>query len=135
MQPYVGLAILAMIVSGVNAIIFKVAPNIDAVTLTLISFSVSAVTTFLYWFFFFGEKQFSQAGIWWGVLAGITSTVLLISFIKALQLGNVITVNTIRSLGAAVAVILAVLLLGEKITLIKGVGVLMAMGAVILLSL
>ena len=128
------LAVLAMILSGVNAIIFKVAPNIDAVTLTLVSFGVAAVTTFVYWFFFFQEKQFSQPGIWWGVAAGITSTVLLISFIKALQLGNVNTVNTIRSLSAAVSVILAVLLLGEKITILKGVGILLAIVAVVILS-
>ena len=114
MHGYVTLSLLAMVLFGINAIVYKVAPNIDAVTLTLVSFSVSAVTTFLYWLLFVSEKQFSYAGIMWGVLGGVLSTIAFISFVKALQLGNASIVNTIRALSAAVTVILAVLVLGRE---------------------
>ena len=124
-----------MVLFGISAIIYKLALDIDAVSLTLISFATSAFTVFIYWFFFIAEKQVSRDGILLAVLGGVISAVAFTAFIKALQLGNVSVVNTIRALSAAVTVIAAILILGEKLTLIKGLGIILAIAAAVLLSL
>ena len=135
MQYYIILALIAMVLFGINGIIFKIAPNIDAVSLALVNFATAAVGTFIYWFFFVAEKQISLSGAGFGILAGVISVAALITFIAALQLGNVSTVNTIRALSAGITVILALVFLAEKLTLIKGAGVLLGVIAVVLLSL
>jgi len=124
-----------MVLSGVNVILFKVAPNIDAVTLTLINFAVATIVTFIIWMMGFIERSFSVSGALWGVAAGVSSAVLLMTLIKALQLAPASYVNTIRGLSVAVTVILAVVLLGEKITLLKGSGIVLAIIAGILLTI
>ncbi len=124
-----------MILFGVNAIIYKVAPQIGPVTLALISFVISALTTFIYWLFFVQEAQASWQGIGVGMIAGVVSAVALITFIAALQLGKAGVVNTIRALSAGVTVLLAITFLSEKLTLLQIAGVVFGIISVILLSL
>src|SRR3989338_737461 len=104
MQGYLGLSLLAMVLFGINAVIYKLALNIDAVSLTLISFATSALATFIYWFFFVTDKQVSQQGVLLAVTGGVISVLAFIAFIRALQLGEASIVNTIRALSAAVTV-------------------------------
>ena len=134
MQGYLGLSLLAMVLFGINAVIYKLALNIDAVSLTLISFATSALATFIYWFFFVTDKQVSQQGVLLAVTGGVISVLAFIAFIRALQLGEASIVNTIRALSAAVTVIVAILVLGEKLTLLKGLGIVLAIVAAVLLS-
>jgi transporter family protein len=135
MDMYIILALIAMALFGVNAIVYKIAPNIDAVTLTLVSFTVSAVGTLFYWIFFVSKKQISLGGVGVGVIGGLVSVAALICFIMALQLGKASVVNTLRALSAGVTVILAVVFLSEKLTMMKAAGVVLAIIAAVLLSL
>ena len=124
-----------MIFFGINAILYKIAPNIDPITLTLISFTVSAIGTFIYWFFFVTNKQFSWKGASIGLIAGLSSVIALATFIVALKLGKASIVNTIRALSAAVTVLLAVVFLKESMSLIHWAGVILGIIAAVLLSL
>ncbi len=135
MQTWIIFALVSMFLSGMNAILFKVAPNIDAVTLTLVNFAAATVATFIVWIGGFVDREVSVPGVLWGVAAGVSSMLLLIAFIKALQLAPASYVNTIRGLSAAVTVILAIIFLGEKITLAKGSGIVLAIIAGILLTI
>jgi len=135
MEAYVILALICMVLFGVNAIIYKIAPNIDAVSLAMISFTVSALSTFAYWFFFVSNKQISLQGASVGALAGVVSVAALITFIMALQSGKASIVNTIRALSAGVTVLLALLFLSEKLTLVKAIGIAFGIIAAVLLAL
>lgn len=134
MENYIILALICMFFFGINAILYKIAPKIDPVTLTLISFTVSAIGTFIYWFFFVTNKEFSWKGASIGLVAGLSSVVALITFISALKLGNVSTVNTIRALSVGVTVLLAIIFLKESLSLAHWVGVAFGIVAVVLLS-
>ncbi len=59
----------------------------------------------------------------------------LILFIVAIKQGKVGIVATINALSAGVAVILAVFVLSEKLTLVKIAGVMLGIIAVVLLSI
>jgi len=133
-EAYLVFAIISMFFFGINGIIIKLAPEIDSVTLTLVSVSTSTVVAFLYWLFRVQEKQISLHGVGYGVLSGLVSFTALVTFMIGLRSGNVSTVSTISSLGSAVTVILAVLFLSEKINLTQGIGIFMAIISVILLG-
>ena len=134
MQTYATLAFIAMILFSINAIVFKVASGIDAITLTLVSFSTSAVGTFIYWWFFVSDKRVSTQVVAWGLVAGIISVGALALYIKAIKLGRGSVVNAIRALSVGVTLILAVLILREKVSLVNGLGIILAAIAATLLS-
>jgi transporter family protein len=135
MESYIILALICMVLFGINAIVYKAAPRIDAVSLAMFSFIVSAIGSFIYWLFFVAKKQVSLAGIGVGTLGGLISVAALITFIAALQMGKASVVNTIRALSAGVTVILAIVLLSEKLTLIKTIGIVLGIIATVLLSI
>ena len=135
MEQYVIIAIISMFFFGVNAIILKSAKNIDSVTLTLISIVTVAILTLLYWTFFVSKKEFSIQGAGFGILSGIVYSLALVLFVIAIKQGKVSIVSTINALSAGVAVILAVLLLSEKLTAVKIAGVILGILATVLLSL
>ena len=134
MKLYIMFAIISMTFFGINGVLIKIAPEIDPFSLILVSFSSSTIIAFLYWLLCVPEKQVSMQGVGYGVLAGLVSFTALITFMIGIKMGNVSTVSTISSLSSAVTVILAVLILSEKIKLIQGIGIIMAIISVILVS-
>ncbi|MFQ5531028.1 MAG: EamA family transporter [Candidatus Nanoarchaeia archaeon] len=134
MEFYIILALLGMFLFGINAILYKIAPNIDPITLTLVSFTVSAVGTFIYWMLFVSNKQVSFGGISIGILVGLTSVIALASFITALKLGKASVVSTIRSLSVLVTIIIAVIFLHEKMSITHWIGIVFGVIATVLLS-
>lgn len=135
MESYIIFALIGMVLFGLNGILYKVAPNTDSATLTFISFLASAIVAFIYWFFFVPEKTVSTPGIAIGALAGALAVGALIFLIAALQMGKASIVMPIRSLSAAVTVVLAILFLSEKITVVKALGIVLAIIAAVLLAL
>ncbi len=133
MEPYIILAIIAMFAYGVTAILYKIAPKIDAVSLTLFSSLSLTIFTFIAWLF--TKKEISLKGIGVASAAGLIAAIAFISYIMAIKSGKVGIAATLRSLSFGVTILLAILLLGEKITLVKALGIGFAVIAVILLSL
>jgi transporter family protein len=134
MELYIFFAVISMTFFGINGVLIKVAPEIDPFSLTLVSFSSSTVVAFLYWLICVPDKQVSMQGVGYGVLSGLVSFTALIAFMIGIRMGNASTVSTISSLSSAITVILAVLILSEKITLTQGIGIIIAIISVFLLS-
>ncbi len=65
--------------------------------------------------------------------SGVATGLSWLCYFRALQLGNVAQVAPVDKLSVALAVVLAVLFLGEKVTLQEGVGVgLIVLGVVVM---
>src|SRR3989344_508872 len=135
MESYIIFALIGMFLFGINGILYKIAPNIDAGSLTFFSFISSAVAGTLLWFFLIPDKKLSSSGIAVALLAGVVAVSATFFLIKALQLGKASIVLPIRSLSAAVTVLLAILFLTEKLTWLKAAGVLLAIIATFILAL
>jgi len=135
MEQYVIIALISMFFFGTNAIIQKSAKNIDPITLTLVALVTATTLTLIYWLFFAPNKEHSIQGISFGILSGVAFAIAFITFIIALKMGKASVVVTINALSAGVAVILAVTLLAEKLTLLKIGGIVLGIIAAILLAL
>jgi transporter family protein len=133
MELYIIFAVVAMVGYGVTAILYKIAPNIDAISLTF--FSSLSLTFFTFLFWLFNKKEISYKGISIAVIAGLIAAISFLSYVTAIKLGKVSIIAPIRNLSIALTVIIAVLFLAEKLTLIKVVGILLAVVAIVLLSL
>ena len=92
-------------------------------------------TTALAWAAATGSFRWSRA-ILWGPVAGVLAFVASYAFIRSLQApGGQVSVNApIYRLNLVVTAVLAIAFLGEKITRPKLLGLLLAVGAVVLLS-
>ena len=134
MESYVVFALLSMLLFGTNAVILKSAKNIDFLSLTLLSVGTSAILALLCWFFLHFKKETGVHGITLGIVSGILNGTGIILFNYAIQRGKASIVAPISSLGAGVAVILAVIILSEKLTLIQTVGIVLGLISVVLLS-
>jgi bacterial/archaeal transporter family protein len=135
MESYVIFALLSMLLFGTNAVILKSAKNIDFLSLTLLSVGTSAILALLCWFFLNFKKEMGTHGITMGVISGILNGTGIILFNYAIQRGKASIVAPISSLGAGVAVILAVIILAERLTLIQTLGIVLGLVSVVLLSI
>lgn len=135
MESYILIAIISMVLFGVNAIVIKSAKNIDPITLSVVSLGTAFCLALVYWFFFYHKKEFGNDGLAVGAASGVIYFFALILFIVALQKGKASVVVTINALSAGVAALLAIFFLSEKITILKLTGIVLGIIAVILLSL
>ncbi len=77
-----------------------------------------------------GSQGFNYA-----LIAGIVSVIGTIAFYSALQAGKAIIVIPLTSLYPVITVILSYLILHEEITLTKGLGIILALIAIVLISI
>jgi len=77
-----------------------------------------------------GSQGFNYA-----LIAGIVSVIGTIAFYSALQEGKAIIVIPLTSLYPVITVVLSYLILHEQITLTKGLGIILALVAIVLVSL
>jgi|ERR1019366_4190327 uncharacterized membrane protein len=76
----------------------------------------------------------STAGIIFSVLASVCSVVATLAFLFAIQNGNVGTTSVLVAASPVITIALAVVFLGEKLTLSKLIGVAFVMFGVIVLG-
>jgi bacterial/archaeal transporter family protein len=134
MESYIIFALLSMLLFGTNAVVLKCAKNIDFLSLTLLSVGTSAILAFFCWFFLHFKKDMGTHGITLGIISGILNGTGIILFNYAIQRGKASIVAPISALGAGVAVILAVIILSEKLTFIQTIGIILGLISVVLLS-
>ncbi len=135
---YVVWAVLAMVTYGITAVLLKYAfrqyPPEVAVVVANTMLIVAAVGAVIYR----GQNIASYFGWSWPTVAllaaGVTLSISIISFYTALHRGPASTVVPIFALNFAVASMIGFALLGEEIKLTKIAGLLMAAGAVFLLT-
>ena len=129
-------AIISMLGFGCLAIFIKLASRSASVgVVTLVFQAVSLILIFSYFIVFDERKIANNSFIFWAILAGVCGGIATIFYFLAIKQGQIHSVTPIRHLAFLIAVILAVILLGEKITLVKGIGIGLAAAAVILLAL
>jgi len=74
-------------------------------------------------------------GFIYAFLAGIAGALALIAFYTALGVGKAIIVVPLTALYPVITIILSYLILNEKIALVKGVGIMLALVAILLVSI
>ena len=131
------LALVAMMSFGITGIIYKVATaRIDPVSLTLFLYVFATVFTAVFWYFSpETNKVITKEGIKWVALGAVFAVIGMVCYISALKIDQASIIVPIRNLALVVTVILAIILLGEGITMTKVTGVIFAVVALILLSL
>ncbi len=78
---------------------------------------------------------FGVEGLKWMALAAGFAFVGMISFVQALKIGQASIVVPVRNLALGVTVILAIVFLGEELTLIKVIGITLAVISLVMLSM
>lgn len=120
---------------GITAILYKLSnKNIDAVSMSFFTVVVMVVGLGLVWLFT-KDKHITQKGVELAVLAGIIASISFLAYVLSVQIGKVSVSTTLRSLGFVVTTLIAVLVLAEKITLLKVLGIGLGAVAIILLTL
>jgi transporter family protein len=74
-------------------------------------------------------------GFGYALLAGVAGALALIAFYNALGVGRAIIVVPLTALYPVITIILSYLILNEKIALVKGVGIMLALVAILLVSI
>lgn len=123
-----------MIAFGITGIIYKIATaHADSISMVLFVYIFATAFTTIFWLFS-PDKYITIEGMKWIFLAAIFAVIGMISYISALKLGEASIVAPIRNLALVVTVALAIVLLGEGLSLTKVVGIILAITALILLS-
>ena len=134
MDTSILLALIAFVAYGVSAVLFKVAgADADGFTITLIATICLTFVAFIGWLF--AHKTSNVKGIALSAVGGIILGIGFLAFIVGVTKGKVSIVSAIRGLSIGLTALIAMLFLGEKISLVNAAGMLLAVVAIVLLSL
>ena len=129
-------SLIALLCWGLWGFFTKLASRyLDWTQILLISSVVSLLTaTFV---FFVGKPQIDahSPGFVYALLAGATGALALLAFYNAVGTGSVSIVVPLTALYPVVTVVLSFLILSERISPLKGLGLALALAAIVLLSL
>ena len=130
-------AILAIVFWGILGVISKLAFDYmdwkQLFILSNIGFLVVSLGFYLY--FRPGFSNVSQTGIIFGIVAGIVGAIATLGFYIALSQGKASIIVPLTSLYPVITILLSFLILKEKITILQGVGIALALIAMFLISL
>lgn len=130
-------SILSALFAALTAILAKIGvKNVDSNLATAIRTIVIIIFAWGIVFYTGSFKhlpQISKFSLVFLILSGITTGLSWLFYFRALQLGNVSQVSPIDKLSLVFSIILAVILLKEKVTIIAVIGmILMSLGAVLI---
>lgn len=133
MTPGVGLALIAMLCFGAGDLLYKRAgqAGIDARHLMMLQAWVFCPGITLY-ALATGNLDVRWSAVW-GALAGLLTLIAFYNFAASLRSGSISTNAPIFRLNFTLTAALAVAFLGEPLTLLKAIGLGLALGAVWLL--
>ncbi len=134
-NPYVLIALISSILFGAVTIIQKRTAGIDSVTFSMVSLGAAFLSILLYWLFSPQVKSCSMSGLAHSLIAGAISGLAYLLFIIALRIHKVSTVVIINSFNAVIAVVLAMVLLRERLSVTQAVGIVLGVSGVVLVSL
>lgn len=113
-------ALLAALFSGLTTICAKKGvKNVDSILGTSIRTTVILLISFLTVLFFSSFDKANIKTIIFLVLSGVSTTLLWLSYFKALDLGNVNEVTPVDKTSIVLTLILSCIFLNEKITIVK----------------
>lgn len=130
-------ALVAMLSIGVVNIIFKIGVSAGlAPTMFMHSQSIFFITfSFLYAYFHQGGPRFSRLGWIYGLSVGAILLGGTVALLAAFRVGEVSIVTPISQLSFVVSVLMATLWMGERLTLRKISGLLLAVGTIAAFSI
>jgi uncharacterized membrane protein len=133
MTPGLGFAFLAMLCFGASDLLYKrmAQAGIETRQLMMVQAWTFCPTVTLY-AYATGNLHVSRAAIW-GALAGLFALIGFYNFAKSLRSGSVSAIAPIFRLNFTITAALAILLLGEPLTVTKFAGLTLALVAVGLL--
>ena len=122
-----------MILYSISPILNKKIPNIDSVT-ALFIYSLTGVFIFGAMLFLHLGGKVDMQGIKYAVIVGVIINLAFLMYIASIRLSgdNTSKAVLLRSLAAVFAVFFTIILLSEKITLIKIIAILLGIVAIIL---
>jgi bacterial/archaeal transporter family protein len=132
------IALGAMLAWGIGSFIAKLATNRigeKAVVWDMLGYVPGII---LYGILFFrntGMMRADKGGVWLAVLAGFTGSLGAVMFYLLLARKNASMAVPMTAVYPAVTAILAIMFLGEEVTIAKVAGIIMSVGALVLLSL
>ena len=133
---YLPLAITAMVCLGIHYFLVKLLSKyVSGVVLALLG-SLVAVPALLAYIYFTGTPVISEQKIYlvYALLISIPLAVAVLTLYMAIDRGPLSVVMPIYGLNTMLTALLGVLILRESVTLERGIGLVLAMTAVVLLS-
>ncbi len=135
MEAYVIFALVAMLLYGITPLLYKLASNYaDSLTVTFLTTGFMLLFLALMWVYQAPSKSINKQVVPYVSTAGFIASIAFFFYIRAISSGKISIVKPIVGMSTAVTVLLGILVLEEKITLIKAMGVLLAIAAITLLS-
>jgi transporter family protein len=129
-------SIIALVCWGIWGVFIKQAAKYYAwpqiFVISTIATFVASLTVFL---MMKPNISISSPGFGYSLLAGIMSAIALLSFYSAMQGGKAAIVVPLTALYPVITILLSFLILSERISAVKGLGVVLALIAILLLSL
>ena len=133
---WIAASLIALVCWGLWGFFVRMASKyLDWTQVLVISGVVSLVTALIV--FFVGKPQMDlhSPGLVYALLAGVTSAVAVVAFYVALGSGKASIVVPFTALYPVVTIVISFLVLSERISPLKGVGIAFALVAILLLSI
>jgi len=133
---WVILCIITIISWGLWGFLGKLALNhLDWTEVYFVSNLALFVSSLLVWASQKPSINVGSAGFNYAIIAGIMMALGAVTFYVALQAGKAIMVMPLTSLYLVVTIVLSYLILHEQISLTKGIGIVLAVVALVLMAL
>lgn len=129
-------SLVALIGWGFWGVFIKLASNYWGWSQIFVTSSIVTMVTSLA-VFVFAKPQINalSPGFVYSLLAGVAGALAVVAFYSAMGAGKAMIVVPLTALYPIVTIILSYLVLSEKITPLQGIGVALALAAILLLSI
>ncbi len=129
-------SLVAMVCWGVWGLLLKLGSKYFDWQQTFLVTSIVTLTASLLVFFWLKPSiNVNSAGFGYVLSAGVLGLVALIAFYSSIGSGKAIIVVPLTSLYPVVTIFLSYLVLHEEVSLVKGVGIVLALIAILLISI
>jgi len=129
-------SLVAMVCWGIWGLLLKLGSKYFDWQQTFIITSIVTLTASLLVFFWLRPSiNVHSAGFGYVLSAGVLGLVALIAFYSSIGSGKAIIVVPLTALYPVVTIFLSYLVLHEEVSLVKGVGIVLALVAILLISL
>ena len=133
MEEWLVLSLVSMVFWGMWGFTAKVAVDGQGWSSAFTIASISAILVTL-GFFAYQRPPIKEIS-WYAIAAGAIGTLGTIAYYLALEKGRASIVVPLTALYPGITILLSFLVLGENITFYQGVGIIMAMASMVLMSL
>ena len=129
-------SLLTLILWGVWGIFVKLSLNyVDWKTYWIVSYLPYLMMSTLLFLFYKPALDFRNEGVKYALIAGLIGTISYIFFFQAMKGGKVSLTITLTALYPLITIILAFLVLKESVNLFQGIGLILALISIVLLSI